>query len=547
MVAPNVVLIIMDDLAYGDLACLGNPYVRTPNLDRMHANGVRFTQASSGLVCTPARAMLMTGRYAYRTRAIDTYNGRTTIDPDEVTLAEVLRDAGYATGLSGKWHLGDNYPSRPQDLGFEEVLMHNGGGLRQPGNDGFWDGWDSYQDPYLMHNGKGTRHEGFCTDVFTDHAIDFMRQQVKAKRPFFSYVATNAPHSPFEDVPDAWAQRFLDAGLNDTFARLYAMVENIDKNVGRIQHAIDDLGIRENTIVIYTSDHGPCGSAMHDGESRFNAGLRGMKGTPYQGGVRVPCFWEWPDQIEQGRDIDRIIAPIDVLPTLTSLCGGRLPSDRKIDGVDLSPLLLDAKAEDRWPDRTLHLQWHRGDRPRPFNGTMSRNQRYKLVDGRELYDIQNDPGETRDIAADHPDQLAELRNAYETWFDDVSQTRPGNFEPVLIKIGTPHETPTVLNRNDRRSHGPDSWAQDEEHGHWAVSFQGCSGRYDVSIDFLPRDTPGQATLATGGQCWTLPVAAGEAQATFANLEIPTSETRLEAWVSAGHTSVAARYVRVTGV
>ncbi len=541
---PNVLFIIMDDLAYGDLACHGNPHIRTPHLDRMHARSTRFTQTCSGALCTPARAMIMAGRYAYRTRAIDTYNGRSTLDPDEVTVAQVLKDAGYATCLSGKWHLGDNYPSRPQDLGFDEVLMHNGGGLRQPGNDGYWDRWDSYDNPYLMYNGKGSRHPGYCTDIFTDHAIAFIREQAQRGQPFFTYLATNAPHAPFE-VPDEWVQPYREMGLNETIARVYAMVENIDTNVGRVQETLTKLGIVENTLVIYTSDHGPCQSSLYEGESRFNCGLRGVKGSPYAGGLRVPFFWQWLGTIPEGRDVDRVTAPIDVLPTLANLCGGGVPGDRKIDGCDLSPLLLDRQPVEQWPDRTIHIQWHRGDFPRPYVNTMSRNQRYKLAHGRELYDMQNDPGETTDVAMNHPQVVAQLRADYEAWFRDVGTTRPDNYAPPPVHLGTPHESPTVLNRNDRRSHGEDSWIEDQSMGHWVVRFTRKKGTYTVTIDFRATQSPGKVTLAAGGGCWTQEVPSGATSVTFTDVTIPSGDAMLEAWGIDTAGCFAARYVRVS--
>jgi len=541
---PNVVLIIMDDLACGDLACLGNPHTHTPHLDRLHANATRFTQTCSGPLCTPARAMLMTGRYAYRTRAIDTYCGRTTLDPAEVTLAQVLKNRGYATCLSGKWHLGDNAPSRPQDMGFDEVLMHRGGGLRQPCNDGFWDGDDAYENPWLMHNGRGVRTHGYCTDVFTDHAINFIENH--AQQPFFLYLATNAPHSPFE-VGERWLERYQNADLPDKFKRVYAMVDNIDHNIGRVMRTLEQQGIARNTIVIFTSDHGPCGSASHEGRVRFNAGLRSFKGRMYDGGIRVPAFWHWPGQFAAGRDVDRVSCHIDVLPTLAALCDANVPRDRKIDGVDLSPLLLDKTTLENWPARTLFLQWHRGDVPQRFNNCMARTQRYKLVNGVELYDMQNDPGETTDLAASLPEVVAQLRAEYEAWFDDVSHERPDNYAPPAIHLGSPRENPVVLNRNDRRPHGPDSWAEDETLGHWEVeAVGGADARYDVTAEFRAINSAAGAlvTLDVSGSQWTLTARPGQRRCVFENLTLGTGRLRLEATAVDGGQRLGARYVIV---
>ncbi|MEO0588110.1 MAG: arylsulfatase, partial [Planctomycetota bacterium] len=467
---PNIIVVIADDLAYGDLTCHGNPNAHTPRLDQLHGQAQRLTHYSSGFLCTPARAMLMTGRYAYRTRAIDTFCGRTTLDPDEVTLAQLLRNNGYATCLSGKWHLGDNHPSRPQDLGFDEVLMHLGGGLRQPANPGFYEDRDAYQDPDLLHNGTLTPHTGYCTDIFTDHAIDFARQH--ADQPFFIYLAYNAPHTPLE-VDDQLVEPFRDR-LSENHARVAAMVSNIDDNVGKLLDTLDQIGQADNTLVVFTSDHGPCGSSNHDGQARFNANLRGGKGSPYDGGVRVPSLWRFPARFGPPRDVDRIAAPIDILPTVADLAGIAPPQDRTIDGVSLTPLLnapdepAFTDANSRWPDRTLVLQWHRGDHPRPFVNTMTRSQQFKLVNGIELYDLDHDPSESTDIAAQHPDTVAALRADYLRWFDDVAHTRPDNFAPPPIHLGTPHENPTTLNENDRRIHVDDDWKNPRLTGHWEV-------------------------------------------------------------------------------
>ena len=282
---PNVLLIICDDLAWGDLACHGNPHSRTPHLDALHAESARLTRYVSGPLCTPARASLMTGRYPYRTRAFDTYCGRSMMDPDEITLPQILGDAGYATCLSGKWHLGDTYPLRPTDRGFDEALHHNGGGLAQVGD---WFHWGdkpfdvqrnryvgSYFDPLLLHNGHVERREGYCTDIFFDHAMAWIEAQADA--PWFAYLATNAPHDPLE-IEEAAVKPYRERGLPEYEARLYATVENIDTNIGRILRKLDEFGQAENTIVIFTSDHGPAGGGEGGGGGRWNGGLRGGQG-----------------------------------------------------------------------------------------------------------------------------------------------------------------------------------------------------------------------------------------------------------------------------
>lgn len=516
---PNIVVIIMDDLAYGDLGCHGNAHVRTPRLDQLHQQSSRFTRTCSFPVSTPARASLMTGRYPYRTRAIDTYCGRSMMDPDELTLAELLRDAGYRTGIFGKWHLGDNYPMRAMDQGFEEALVHNGGGLRQPGNIGF----DGYFNPQLMHNGELVDSEGYCTDIFTDHALRFIEQH--REEPFFVYLATNAPHTPLE-VCEELADRYRKARINDTFARVYAMVENIDTNVGRVLDQLDRLNLADDTIVVYTSDHGPCGSASHEGEVRFNTNLRANKGTVYQGGIQVPSFWRWPGRVAPGRDIEQITSPIDILPTLCEAAGVSLPRGLTIDGTSMLGLLEGRVEPGRWPQRTLFSQWHRGDVPVRFRNAAVVTDRFKLVDGRELYDLRADPFEQHDVAMEHPEVVARLRHDYERWFDEVSAER--GYDPPRIVIGTDHENPSVLTRQDWRVHGEDGWS-DQHQGHWEVRFAE-QRRYRITVTFTPDDAPAELVICDGRRCHEIAVDPAQDRATIGDVEIPAGSARVEAWL-----------------
>lgn len=530
---PNVVLIIMDDLAYGDLACHGNPYTHTPNLDSFHEHSSHMTRYCSGPLCTPARASLMTGRYHLRTRAIDTYLGRAMIDPDEVTLPRLFQAAGYRTGIFGKWHLGDCYPNRPIDMGFESALVHRAGGIAQPGDhpDNF--GRESYFDPVLNHNGHDEQYSGYCTDIFTEATMAFIEQNRDV--PFFTYLATNAPHSPMQ-IADEWVERYRQLGINDTHARVYGMVENIDWNIGRLLQKLDDLNLRENTILIYTSDHGPCPSA--DDKSappeqriRFNAGLRDRKGTLYEGGIRVPHFWMWPGHFAAGQDIDRIASPIDVAPTLAALCGLTLPDDRVIDGIDLSPLLTGQVQPQDWPQRTLFMQWHRGDEPIASRNCATITQQYKLYRPLEdapdeLYDIVNDPSETTDIAAQNPELVATLREQYLRWFDDVSHTRPDNYAPPRIHIGTVHEDPTILTRNDWRIHGEDGWS-DQHDGHWEV-YASEAATYQIALHFSHALTDREVFLKIDETTSSRMLQAGQNRL-FEGITVPAGPHQIEGW------------------
>ncbi len=522
---PNVVVVITDDQGFGDLGAHGNEHIRTPNLDRLHAESTRLTRFHVCPVCSPTRACLMTGRYNYRTGAIDTYLGRSMMYCDEVTMAEVFRTAGYRTGIFGKWHLGDNYPMRAMDQGFDEALVHQGGGIGQPSDPP----GNSYFDPILEHNGRQEQHAGYCTDIFTTAAIDFIKEH--RDDPFFVYLSTNAPHSPHE-VAEEYYQPYLDMGLDETVARIYGMVENIDDNVGRLTDALDGFGLAENTILVFLTDNGPGGGAGN----RYNAGLRGSKGQPYEGGIRVPCFVRWPARLAPNRDIDRIAGHIDLLPTLAAACGGELPADRKIDGRNLMPLLSGEAGE--WPDRHLFFQWHRGDEPEPFRGSAVLTQRFKLVNGEELYDLENDPGEKENLAEQHPDKVADLRTVYEAWFADVSASR--GYDPPRIYIGAPEENPAVLTRQDWR--GPEGWG-DKDAGHWLVKVV-RHGVYDVRVD-APAQKDAEVCMNFGGE--ERRAAADGGTALFQGIVLTPGDMRVDAWLEGGGKRFGASFVTVTRV
>ena len=419
---PNIVLFVSDDQGYGDLSLHGNPLLQTPNLDRIAEEGAEFTQFHVNPVCSPTRASLLTGRYYYRTGVTDTYLGRAMMYTDEVTIAEVLQRAGYRTGIFGKWHLGDHYPMRPMEHGFEEVLVHEGGGIAQPSDppEG-----NSYFDPKLMHNGKPEQRHGYCTDVFFDAAMEFVSQN--KERAFFTYLATNAPHMPLQ-VDEKYVTPFRGKGVNEITSKTYGMLANLDENTGRLLAHLKKEGLEQDTILIFMSDNGPI-------PARFNAGLRGLKGTVYEGGLRVPFFVRWPGSVQAGTKIGKLTAHIDVFPTLLEACGvERSAADPKIDGSSLYSLLRKPETAATWPDRTLYFQWHRGDRGELYNNCAARSERYKLVNGKELYDLQEDPAEVHDLAAQQPKRVADMRAGYEAWFRDVAAATR-NFEVPHIYLG----------------------------------------------------------------------------------------------------------------
>jgi arylsulfatase A-like enzyme len=519
---PNVILFITDDQGYGDLSLHGNDHLKTPNLDSIGKEGAQFTQFHVSPVCSPTRSSLMTGRYNYRTGVVDTYLGRSMMHADEVTLAEILGGAGYRTGIFGKWHLGDNYPMRSIDQGFQESLVHNGGGIGQPSDPP----GNSYFDPVLQHNGREVRRRGYCTDIFVNAAVEFIEKN--RNRPFFAYVSTNAPHDPLE-IDESYVAPFRAMGLDDATAKVYGMVRNIDENMSRLLAGLKRLRLEQDTILIFLTDNGPQ-------RARYNGGMRGTKGMVYQGGIRVPCFVRWPRMIDAGLEIDRASAHIDILPTLLDACGVDKPAEVSLDGRSLMPLLRGAN---NWPDRTLCFQWHRGDEPELYRRCAARNQRFKLVNGKELYDLAEDPGESRDIAGERTEIVKKMRSEYEAWFRDVSSTR--GYAPPRIHLGTDYENPVTLTRQDWR--GPDAGWKPDSLGHWEVKVT-RSARYEVTLRTYPAEGAGEARLKFRGLALTQPIAQGATECRFNSAALEEGEGTLEAFLAFGEKKVGVRYVDV---
>jgi arylsulfatase A-like enzyme len=542
---PNILLIMTDDQGYGDLGFHGNPQIKTPRLDALARESAQFRSFYVSPVCSPTRSSLMTGRYAYRTGVVDTFRGRSMMHPDEVTIAEILSANGYRTGIFGKWHLGDNAPLRPIDQGFQEALVHRGGGIGQvsdpPGN--------TYFDPTLMHNGKETPTKGYCSDVYTDAAQRFI--EADRDRPFFAYVAFNAPHEPLQ-VPDRDLKAFegldpyrgepgeghpLPASIPaEVTAKVYAMVANIDANVGRLLDKLDSLGLARDTIVVFLTDNGPQ-------QPRYNAGMLDRKGSVHEGGIRVPCFVRWPGTIEAGRVVDKIAGSIDLTPTLLEACGVAKPESVHFDGRSLLPLLKGDSAG--WPDRTLYFQWHRGDVPQLHRAFAVRSDRYKLVQPRgveplplpallpyQLFDMVTDAREEHDIAADHPDIVEGMLQGYEEWFRDVQSSR--NFAPPRIHLGSTVEDPVTLTRQDFRGEAT-AW-EPGEMGGWEVEVVG-PGLYDLDIIFV-QGRAGAVHVELGGITRSVEITEGSRTCRIEGFELKPGPGRLRAWVDRPENAVA---------
>ena len=487
---PNVVFILTDDQGYGDLGCHGNDILQTPNLDHMYSESIRLTNYHVGPTCAPTRAGLLTGHYANSTGVWHTIGGRSLLRKDEVSMADFFAHAGYVTGIFGKWHLGDNYPYRPQDRGFQEVVVHAGGGI---GNTLDYWGNNYFDDIYWTNNGYQS-YSGYCTDIWFREGLAFIERH--KDEPFFCYIPTNAPHSPHLVAP-RYSDPYLALTPNEERAKFYGMITCIDENVGILRQSLVEWGLADNTILIFMTDNGSAGGVEVDEQhfvtSGFNAGMRGKKGAEYDGGHRVPFFLHWPEAgLTKGRDIDQITANVDVLPTLIDLCELGGEQHHTFDGISLSPLLLQNEVVDDvtiWPKRALVTDSQRLTNPVKWRKSAVMTDRWRLVNGRELYDMTVDPGQFHDIAADRPEMVAELRVAYEVWWTKVSQQFDAE---IPIVLGDEAARQVVLCSHDWRNERCDCvWNQCEVraglpyNGYWEVDVA-HPGTYRIELRRWPK-------------------------------------------------------------
>jgi len=424
---PNVIVVLTDDQGYGDLSCHGNPVLKTPNLDRLHEESVRLTDFHSAPICSPTRSQLLTGVDALRNGAFAWAHSRELIRRDVPTMAEVFAANDYRTGHFGKWHLGHNYPYRPDDRGFHETIHFDGACQGQTPD--YWNN-DCFDDFY-WHNGKLQQYPGYSEDLWFDESIKFVNACKARKEPFFVYLATHAPHSPLF-VPDRYRQPYKNQP--EPLPSFFGMVANIDGNMGRLETFLEKAGLRENTILIWLTDNGANASGR-----LFNAGMRGGKGQYYDGGHRVPCFLRWPGgRLRAPADIDALTQMQDLLPTLIDLCGLRLPSAARFDGTSLAPLLRGENR--RLSGRMLVVQSTTVTWPRKWEAALMWDK-WRLVKGEELYNIASDPGQKSDVAAQNPEIVQRMKAHYERWWSEVE---PRIKEPAYIPVGSDHEDPTRL-------------------------------------------------------------------------------------------------------
>ncbi|MCB0853062.1 MAG: arylsulfatase [Bacteroidetes bacterium] len=467
--SPNVLLILTDDQGYGDLSIHENDSIDTPTLDNLANEGARLDQFFVTPLCAPTRASLLTGRYHLRTGTYWVTRGTENMRSEEVTIAEVFKANNYATGCFGKWHNGAHYPYNPMGQGFDRFVGFCGGH------------WSNYFNSTLQSQDTFISTKGFITDVLTDSAISFIRQN--KSQPFLCYVPYNAPHGPFQ-VPDKYFDKYKNKGLTDRNAAIYGMVENIDDNVNRLLATLNEYGLAENTIVVFMTDNGPNGN-------RFNGGMRGWKAHVHEGGVRVPAFIRWPGKIPAGLVLQEQTAVMDILPTLIDLCDIKPPTMPKSDGISLKSLL--SGKSDSINNRTIFTHVSRTAEKRPYPGT-ARTHQYRLVantESPELYDMINDPSETRNIASEKPELLQKLHNQYLSWYQEVTRE---NLPIPGIPIGY-HEAPLVNLPAHEASisgvitykHNRNGWAHD-----WIINWKNTTDKMEWDIEVI---RPGKYQVA----------------------------------------------------
>lgn len=447
---PNVILILTDDQGYGDLGYHSNPYLKTPNLDRFAGNALELTNFHVGTTCTPTRAGLLTGRNANRNNAWHTIAGCSILLEDEETMAQIFKENGYRTAMFGKWHLGDNYPFRPQDRGFEEVFYHGGGGVNQTPD--YWN--NDYFDDTYFRNGVPEKTKGYCTDVWFNETIDYI--DTKNDEPFFAYLALNAAHGPF-NVPEQYAKLYESTPVTDIQKRFYGMISNIDENFGRLVSHLKKTGKFDNTIIIFSTDNGTAGGIKYNKDGSpptgYNAGLRGTKGSHFDGGHRVPFFISWPrGDILQAKSLNELTAHVDILPTLADLAGIPYTSKKPLDGTNIADILR-GKVEKI--DRMLVVDTQRNQLPEKGRNSCVMYADWRLIDGKELYNLTDDFGQNNNVADKHPELVASMGLFYDDWWDSLQ----ADIKYAEIPLGDKAANPVLITVHDMHTSEAIPWNQ----------------------------------------------------------------------------------------
>ncbi|PYJ03476.1 MAG: hypothetical protein DME25_12220 [Verrucomicrobia bacterium] len=562
---PNILILLVDDQGYGDFSCHGNPIIKTPNLDRLHDESVRFTDFHVAPMCTPTRGQLMTGLDALRNGATSVTAGRSFLRPGIPTMPEIFRKAGYRTGIFGKWHLGDNYPHRPIDKGFEDAVWLKGWGLTSAP-----EFTNTHFDGRCCRGAAESRFKGYITDFCFDEAMKWMRERAAKREPFFCYLPLNAAHAPLV-VADKYSAPYAGK-VGPKVASFFGMIANIDENLARLEASLRETGLRDDTILIFMTDNG--GTA---GLKTFNAGLRGQKTEYYEGGHRVPCWVCWPaGKLRRPADLDMPTQNQDLLPTLVDFCAvgadvrrltieksPKLPSPGHghydFDGASLEPLLRGK--DDSLPDRMLVVQY--GQIPKKWDSCVIWNQ-WRLVKGEELYDVHADRAQQHDLVTQHKDVVEKMRAHYEKWWAGI-EPRLNDF--VTISLGAGQANQVQLTSSDWQGVYADNSGHIERAeggprgGPWNVSVD-RAGDYEFSLRRWPPelDLPLTAAFSTNskalpiaaarltiaGQDRSLKTAPGDKEVVF-RLSLPAGKTQLRAWFqdADGHDLTGAYYARVT--
>ncbi len=486
---PNVILVMTDDQGIGDLGCHGNPWIKTPNIDQLYQESVRLTDFHVSPLCTPTRSALMTGAYPINNGVWATFKGRDMLHASLPIMPEVFQQNGYETAMFGKWHLGNNYPSRPTDKGFDYAVHHNSGGVGELSD--YW-GNNYFDDTYLVNN-EPKEFEGYCTDVWFNEAIDYIMQ--KKEEPFFVYLSTNAPHHPLY-VDEKYSNPYKElVNKNIPNAEFYGMITNIDENFGRLDKVLKEMGLDDNTILIFCTDNGSQFGVSEDYSLGWNKGFRGRKSDKLEAGHRVPFFIRWPAaNMQGGKDITDLTAHVDLLPTLAGLCDLKLPSDFEGDGIDFSDLLLNRTQEIE--NRTVFLH-HRQDyrQPEPIEGSCIMNGNWRLLHGNELYNVNEDPEQLNNIIGEHPEIVADLLRQNEAFISKATQKKAYK-ELAYKEVGS--EFQQVVNLTIQHAIGEDGpiWKQEEiaagiknKNASHPISLL-KKGKYRISCMRWPKENPG---------------------------------------------------------
>ncbi|MBL8179103.1 MAG: arylsulfatase [Bryobacterales bacterium] len=470
---PNVIVLMTDDQGYGDLSCHGNPVLKTPAMDKLHGESVRFTDFHSAPMCSPTRGQLLTGLDALRNGATSVTAGRAIVRRGIPMMPELFKANGYATGLFGKWHVGDTYPYRPMDRGFDVAKYHHGFGISSAvelGND--------YANGRYQDNGVAKKFEGYCTDFWFSEAMRFMSECARRKQPFFCYLPTNTPHGP------AWvdAKYTKPYGGTRQAANFFGMIANLNENMEKLETFLHGHDLKQNTIFVFLTDNG--GTA---GVNVYNAGMRGRKTQLYHGGHRVPCFVRWPAGKLRAPSDSSVPAHMqDLLPTLVDLCELKNPAGTRFDGASLAGILRGTT--DRLPDRMLVVQY--GQILKKWESCVIWGA-WRLVNGTELYNLTDDPAEKTDASASHADVVQKMRSHYEKWWRTVE---PGLREYVPIVLGAPQQNPVNLCSADWQDIYCDnpnavlSGAAGPRGGPWNVQVE-RDGDYEISLARWPFHDP----------------------------------------------------------